>query len=133
LEEPDDLAGAAFSEPLPLLTFGELAVLPWEPASLLTPVEPGPCPAARPRELRSMPRSWVRPPELPSFLSITRLPFMGCTEILVPVGRRFKVRLERLILVVLPRAAVSRRATRLTFGLLSWSLRTTVRALDPWG
>jgi hypothetical protein len=132
LEEPDDRAAPELPpEPPSFLTLGELA--PWLPPSRLTDVEPVPWPDDRPTDSRPTPRSGTRLPEPASLRSITRLPLSGWTEILVPVGLRFRVLLERLTLLKLFSAAVSLSATRDALGALSWSRRTTVRARDPVG
>lgn len=133
LDEPDDLAGADFSEPPDFLMPGEPDVRPWELPSRLMDVEPVPCPAARLIDSRPVPRSGTRLPELPSFLSMTRLPLSGWTEILVPDGRTFGACAEKLIFDRLFSVAESLTATLEICGSLSWLLRTTVRARPPDG
>jgi hypothetical protein len=69
-------------------------------------------------------------PVVPLFRSMTRLPLIGWTVILVPAGRRLSVRLVRLIRFR-PLSASPRRALAAMCGSLRWSRRTTVRARDP--
>jgi hypothetical protein len=61
---------------------------------------------------------------------MTRLPSSFWTDILEPVGLRLRLWFVRLILFRLFRASPLSAAWEM-WGSLSWSRRTTVRALEP--
>lgn len=110
LDEPEDLAGDDLSEP------------PCELPSRLTVDVPEPCPAVRLTELvvpRPAPLPVTRPLEDESWRSIMRLPLIVWTEILLPDGRTFRLRFDRLIRDSPLRVAVSRTATRETLAARS--------------